>query len=136
MHSSGDANTMSKLTHYDNVVEEVYSFFESELERLTLMGMKKIILDLGFGFAKTSEQNFRLLEQLEEFNTFGYPQLVGISRKKMIQHVLEVSAEESLNGTSILNTIALSKGGKILRVHDVREAVEAIKLVSHFSFGS
>ena len=134
MHSRGDSKTMSQLTQYENVVDEVFSFFESELERLTRMGMKQIIIDLGFGFAKTSEQNFALMEQLDEFNTLGFPQLVGVSRKKMIQHLLEVSADDSLNGTTVLNTLALTKGAKILRVHDVKEAVEAVKLVSQFTF--
>ena len=102
---------------------------KDRVERLNALGFDKIILDQGFGFGKTLEHNYRLLAHMEEFLDLGYPLLVGISRKTMIWKLLEVTPQEALNGTTVLNTISLLKGAHILRVHDVREAVEAVRIV-------
>jgi len=136
MHNSGDSTNLTRLISYSNVVDDVYAFFENELARLMKLGISEIILDLGFGFAKTTEQNFELLNQLDKFKALGFPLLVGVSRKKMIQTTLNVTADDSLNGTTVLNTIALMKGANILRVHDAREAQQAITLVRQLALSS
>lgn len=128
MHMKGTPQTMMEFTEYENFQEEVFLYFAKKIEELRLKGVKDIILDPGFGFSKTTAQNYALLGILEEFSIFELPVLVGFSRKTMIREVLNNSAEESLNGTTILNTIALMKGANILRVHDVKEAVEAVSL--------
>jgi dihydropteroate synthase len=125
MHSRGNPQTMNQLTHYENILLEILHFFEKRIQKLHILGVKDIILDLGFGFAKTKEQNFYLLKHLSYFKTLNLPLLVGISRKSMIYKTLDVTPEQSLNGTSVLNTFALSQGAHILRVHDVKEANEA-----------
>jgi dihydropteroate synthase len=135
MHNSGDPLNLTRTIPYQNVVEDVYLFFQKETERLSKLGIQEIIIDLGFGFAKTTEQNFLLLENLDRFKALGFPILVGVSRKKMIQSTLNVSAEEALNGTTVLNTAALLKGANILRVHDVQEAAQAVTLVRQLTRG-
>jgi dihydropteroate synthase len=130
MHSRGDSSNMKELANYENVVEEVHSYFQIEIEKLNQAGISKIILDLGFGFAKNKEHNFELLQNLNRFKSFGFPLLVGVSRKKMIQQALGTTAEESLNGTTALNAFALDRGANILRVHDVLEAKQAVELYS------
>jgi dihydropteroate synthase len=131
MHIQGKPHTMQKNPQYKNVVEDVLDFFEKKIIKLKKLGVEKVIIDPGFGFGKTVEQNYQLLNNLEKIQELKYPILVGISRKSMINKLLNISNEESLNGTTILNTIALEKGCKILRVHDVKEAKEAIKIVEY-----
>lgn len=104
-------------------------YFSERVERLTSMGVNDIIIDPGFGFSKTLDDNYLLMNRLEEFTVFGFPLLVGVSRKSMIYKYFGTTPAESLTGTTVLNTLALSKGAGILRVHDVKEAVEAVKLV-------
>jgi dihydropteroate synthase len=130
MHMRGDPRTMTKLAEYENVVKDVADYFHSKLGHLNTLGVKDIIIDPGFGFAKTIEQNFKLLSALEYFKIFRRPILVGLSRKSMIWKTLSTTPELALNGTTSLNTIALIKGANILRVHDVREAAEICKLIS------
>lgn len=128
MHSRGTAQTMQTLTMYDNLISDIFQYFSHKIVALKEAGVLDIIIDLGFGFAKTTEQNFELLKNMQFFNALGHPILTGVSRKGMIYKTLETTAENALNGTTVLNTIALLNGAKILRVHDVKEAVEAIKL--------
>lgn len=132
MHIQGTPQTMQQNPHYENVTEDVFAFFTSKLKELKELGVSKVILDPGFGFGKTLEHNYQLLENLEKFNSIGLPVLVGFSRKSMICKLLKIKPEEALNGTSVLNTIALEKGAKILRVHDVKEAKEAVMIVEYF----
>jgi len=128
MHMRGTPQTMSKLTNYDDIVKEIADYFHRKIHALHQRGVKDIILDPGFGFSKTPDQNFELLHQLDYFTTFGIPILAGFSRKSMVWKTLDTNPAGALNGTTALNTIALSKGAKILRVHDVKEAVECITL--------
>lgn len=130
MHMKGTPQNMQQEIHYDNFIKEVFQYFAMKIGVLHELGVKDLILDPGFGFAKTIENNYELLSVLEEFKIFELPVLVGVSRKSMIYKYLGTSPEESLNGTSVLNTIALERGANILRVHDVKEAVETVKLVS------
>lgn len=130
MHIQGTPQTMQVDPKYKNVTQEVKTFFEERMEMLNKKGLKKIILDPGFGFGKTIEHNYQLLREMDQFQSLGLPVLAGISRKSMIYKLLNIKSEESLNGTSILNTIALQKGAKILRVHDVKEAKEVVQLHS------
>ncbi|MCC6837156.1 MAG: dihydropteroate synthase [Bacteroidia bacterium] len=130
MHIQGTPQTMQVDPQYKNVTQEVKNFFEERIEQLNKKGLKKIILDPGFGFGKTIEHNYQLLREMDQFQSLGLPVLAGISRKSMIYKLLNIKAEESLNGTSILNTFALQKGVKILRVHDVKEAKEVVQLHS------
>jgi len=128
MHMRGNPQTMSTLTAYEDVVKEVLFYFSERIAAARKLGINDIILDPGFGFAKTLEQNYELLQKLEFFQQLDLPILAGISRKSMIYNVLNNSANESLNGTTALNAIALSKGASILRVHDVKEAMECVTL--------
>ncbi len=128
MHMQGTPDTMQQHPHYDNLREEVMLYFAQRIDRLCQMGAKDIIVDPGFGFGKTIEHNYELMNHLEDFHTFGLPLLVGISRKSMIYKLLGGTPQTSLNGTTVLNTIALMKGAHILRVHDVRAAVEAKRI--------
>lgn len=128
MHMQGTPQNMQKEPHYDNLLKEVFMYFAKKVQQLRDLGAKDIILDPGFGFGKTLDDNYELMAHLEEFGIFELPLLVGVSRKSMIYRLLDITPEEALNGTSILNTIALMKGADILRVHDVREAVEAVKI--------
>ncbi len=130
MHMRGNPQTMQNLTHYDDIVKEMIFYFSERIQKARSFGISDIVIDPGFGFAKTVEQNYEVLHKMELFWMLELPLLAGISRKSMIYKVLESSPQEALNGTSVLNTIALQKGAKILRVHDVKEAVECIKLVS------
>ena len=129
MHMRGNPSTMSQLTHYDNVTAEVMRELSERINRLTLAGVNDIIIDPGFGFAKTTEQNFELLRNIELLHELGYPLLVGVSRKSMIYKSLNITASEALNGTTVINTLALQAGAAILRVHDVKATHEAIKLI-------
>lgn len=129
MHMRGTPQTMQGLTQYDNLVNEILLYFSERMDAARDLGIMDIIIDPGFGFAKTVAQNFELLSKLELFKMIEKPLLVGVSRKSMIYKTLETSAKEALNGTTVLNTIGLQKGASILRVHDVKEAAEAIKLV-------
>ncbi len=132
MHMQGSPDDMQINPHYKDVVSEVHEFFRSRLHLLP-SGFNQVVLDPGFGFGKTVENNFRLFQQFESFHSFGFPLLAGLSRKSMINRVLQIKPQEALNGTTVLNTIALLKGANILRVHDVKEACEAIKLVRQLS---
>lgn len=130
MHMRGTPQTMKELTEYDDLLFEVMKYFSSVLHDCNRLGVKDVIIDPGFGFAKTADQSFDLLNKLDHFHHLNRPILVGVSRKSMIYRTLNLTAEEALNGTTALNTVALFKGAAILRVHDVKEAVEAVKLVS------
>ena len=128
MHMKGNPQTMVKQAQYQDVFAEVFDHLVERSEQLRSMGVHDVILDPGFGFAKTAEHSYTLMNRLQEFERLQLPTLVGISRKRMIYGVLGISAAEALNGTTALNTIALTKGANILRVHDVKEAAEAVKL--------
>lgn len=130
MHMKGTPATMKSLASYENVFKEVLMFFSQQLEKFRAENVHDIIIDPGFGFAKNLQHNYELMARLSEFKMLGLPILVGISRKSMISKLLEVDMENTLNGTSVLNTFALMKGADILRVHDVREAVEAVKILT------
>lgn len=134
MHLRGNPQTMQSLAVYQNVVTEVIDELAIRLAELRALGVHDVILDPGFGFAKTPAQNFGLLRNLDAFSQFDEPVLVGLSRKTTIWKTLGITADEALNGTTVLNTAALLKGASILRVHDVREAVEAVKLTRHLTF--
>lgn len=129
MHMKGTPQTMQQAPHYDDLMGDVLLYFAEKTQQLRDLGQKDIILDPGYGFAKTIEHNYHLLHHQEMLKVFELPLLVGISRKSMIYRLLGTSPEESLNGTSVLNTIALQKGASILRVHDVKECVEVVKIV-------
>ena len=128
MHLRGTPQTMTTLTQYDDIVKELLYYFSEKIAKARSFGISDLIIDPGFGFAKTLDQNYEVLQKLELFQNLDYPILVGISRKSMVYKVLESSADAALNGTTVLNTIALSHGANILRVHDVKEAVESVKL--------
>lgn len=128
MHMRGNPQTMQGLTQYDDIVKEMLSYFSEKVKKARNMGINDLILDPGFGFAKTIDQNYEVLQKMELFNFLELPILAGVSRKSMIYKTLNNSAHEALNGTTVLNTIALTKGAKILRVHDVKEAVECVTL--------
>lgn len=130
MHMKGTPQTMQNEVQYNDLTEEICSFFKAQMEKARQAGLKEIILDPGFGFSKTREQNFELLKKLDVLLDFGCPVLAGVSRKSMIYKTLGLTPEESLNGTSVLNTVALLQGASILRVHDVKEAGEAIRLLN------
>ena len=129
MHMKGTPKDMQMNPQYDHFLKEVFYYFSEKVQRLRDLGVKDIIIDPGFGFGKTLEHNYELMNHLEEFALFELPLLVGVSRKSMIYKHLGITPEEALNGTTTLNTIALLKGANILRVHDVREAMESIKIV-------
>ncbi len=128
MHMKGDPQTMQQLAEYEDVFGEVYDYFASRYYQLKQLGINDVIIDPGFGFAKKPEHGYQLMNRLQEFEPLGLPMLVGVSRKKMIHGLLGVTAEDALNGTTALNAIALTKGANILRVHDVKEAVETVKI--------
>jgi len=130
MHMQGTPQTMQQAPVYNNVLLDVVDYFSRKVEKLRTLKIHDVILDPGFGFGKTIAHNYELLNKMEDFQIFGLPILVGFSRKGMIYKPLEIKAPEALNGTTVLHTIALQKGAKILRVHDVKEAVECVKLVS------
>jgi len=129
MHMKGDSLTMQNNPSYNNVVEEIMLFFQTKINKLNEMDFNQIIIDPGFGFGKTLEHNYEILKNLKKFQKFKLPVLVGASRKSMIYKLLNGTAEQALNGTSIVNTFSLLNGASILRVHDVKEATECIKIV-------
>jgi dihydropteroate synthase len=133
MHLRGNPKTMQSLANYENCTKEILFYFSEKIQQARSHKINDLIIDVGFGFAKTINHNYELLENLELFQNLGLPVLAGISRKSMIYKALEITANDSLNGTTVLNTIALQKGAKILRVHDVKEAVECVKLLEIFS---
>jgi dihydropteroate synthase len=129
MHMRGNPQTMAGLTHYDDLVKEVLFYFSQRISAARDFGINDIIVDPGFGFAKTIEQNYKLLRHLDMFPLFtGLPVMAGLSRKSMASRALGISPADALNATTALNTLALSKGAKILRVHDVKEAMEAVRV--------
>ena len=130
MHTPSKPADMQRHTDYEDILGEMLRFFGTQLAKLRAYAVHDIILDPGFGFGKTLEQNYFLMRNLEVFHELGYPLLVGISRKSMIYRLLDTTPECALNGTTVLNTVALMKGASVLRVHDVREAVEVRKMVS------
>ena len=129
MHMKGTPQDMQVSPQYDHFLKEIFYYFSEKVQKLRDLGVKDIIIDPGFGFGKTLEHNYELMNHLEEFSLFELPLLVGVSRKSMIYKLLETTPEEAMNGTTALHTIALLKGANILRVHDVKEAVESIKIV-------
>lgn len=128
MHMKGTPQSMQQNPTYHDIVIEVSDYFSKKISELTKLGVKDIMIDPGFGFAKTLDHNYELLQQLDALNLFNLPIMVGFSRKSMITKALNIDAENALNGTTVLNTAALLKGASILRVHDVKEAIECIKL--------
>ena len=137
MHMQGTPQNMQNEPHYDNLMKEVFLYFATKVQQLRDLGVKDIILDPGFGFGKTLEHNYELIAHLDEFSVFELPLLVGVSRKSVIYKLLGGTPQDSLNGTTVLDTVALMKGAHILRVHDVREAVEAVRMtekIKHYSY--
>jgi dihydropteroate synthase len=130
MHMQGTPVTMQISPVYDDIVADILKYFGRKIFRLREAGVRDIVIDPGFGFGKTVSHNFELLRRLDEFSITGLPVLVGVSRKSMIWRTLDITAEDALNGTSVMHTAALLKGADILRAHDVKEAVQAIKLIS------
>lgn len=128
MHMQGTPQNMQHNPHYDNPVKEIIRYFAEKIEKLRAEGMKDLIIDPGFGFGKTLQHNYAILNKLEELQIFQLPVLVGISRKSMIYKLLDETPEEALNGTTAAHAIALMKGAKILRVHDVKAAVETVRI--------
>lgn len=130
MHMQGTPQNMQQQLHYDSLLGDIFRYFARKVQQLRDLGAKDIVLDPGFGFGKTLEHNYELLAHLEDFRIFGLPLLVGVSRKSMVYNLLGCGPEDALNGTTVLHTVALQKGASILRVHDVRPAVEAVRIVS------
>ena len=128
MHMRGTPETMQKMTSYEDIVKEILFYFSEKVANARSFGINDLIIDPGFGFAKTLDQNYEVLQKMHLFEILELPLLAGFSRKSMIYKTLQSSAEEALNGTTVLNTVALTKGAKILRVHDVKEAMECITL--------
>ena len=129
MHMQGNPENMQDTPKYNDVIKEVIRIFAENIKQLRLLGVSDIIIDPGFGFGKSLEHNFELMAGLKEFKCFEVPLMVGLSRKSMINKILKTKPKNALSGTTVLNTVALMQGADILRVHDVREAVEVIKLV-------
>ena len=129
MHMKGTPQDMQVNPQYGHFLKEVFYYFSEKVQRLRDLGVKDIIIDPGFGFGKNLEHNYELMNHLEEFSLFELPLLVGVSRKSMIYKLLDITSQEALNGTTVLNTVALLKGANILRVHDVKEAVETVRIV-------
>lgn len=128
MHLRGTTQTMQSQTNYEHLINEILTYFSDNISKARSLGISDIIIDPGFGFAKTTDQNYELLSNLELFKILELPILAGVSRKSMIYKTLNINPEEALNGTTVLNTIAVTKGATILRVHDVKEAIECVKL--------
>jgi dihydropteroate synthase len=128
MHMRGTPQTMQTMTDYKDIVKEMLFYFSQKVHQARSLGINDLILDPGFGFAKTTDQNYEVLQKMELFQMLELPLLAGISRKSMVYKPLHSNASEALNGTTVLNTIALTKGAKILRVHDVKEAMECVTL--------
>ena len=129
MHTKGTPSVMQNQTQYTDIMQEITMYFSEKLEKLYSLGVKDVIIDPGFGFAKTLEQNYTIMKHLKDFTIFKEPLLVGISRKSMIYNLLNTNADNSMNGTTVLNTFALINGAKFIRVHDVKEAVETREIV-------
>ena len=136
MHMRANPATMQQYVEYDDVTQEVKQFFTAKIEQLVSVGIRDIILDPGFGFAKTTRQNYELLGRMNELTEFGYPVLSGVSRKSMIYKVLEASPADALAGTAALNWESLRQGASILRVHDTREAADVVKLFNYYNEAS
>ena len=136
MHMKGTPQTMQLNPTYENITTEVMKYFAEKIFELRKLGVNDIITDVGFGFGKTIDHNYKLLANLELFKSLGVPTLVGVSRKSMIYKLFDTSSKEALNGTTAVNTVALMKGASILRVHDVKEAVEAIKITQKIKANS
>jgi len=134
MHMKGTPQTMQSLAQYENLVKEILFYFSQRIAAARSLGINDLIADPGFGFAKTIQQNYELLEKLQLFQILEVPLLIGISRKSMVYKPLNSNAQEALNGTTVLNTIALTKGAAILRVHDVKEAMECITLFNNLNY--
>ncbi|MGO4817777.1 dihydropteroate synthase [Flavobacterium sp. W22_SRS_FP1] len=134
MHMRGTPQTMQSMTNYDDIVKEMLFYFSERIHKARSLGINDLIIDPGFGFAKNLEQNYEVLQKLQLFEMLELPLLVGFSRKSMITKSLDISSAEALNGTTVLNTIGLTKGAKILRVHDVKEAVESVRLFNKINF--
>lgn len=132
MHMRGTPQTMQQHTNYKNLLEEIRFYFSQKIDTARTWGINDLILDPGFGFSKTKKQNFELLKKLELFHTFELPVLMGVSRKSTIYKTLGTTSQKSLNGTTVLHTLSLLKGTSILRVHDVREAVECVRLCTAY----
>jgi len=130
MHMQGRPNNMQHNPKYESVVDDILIYFKNKITEIRSYGIENIIIDPGFGFGKTIDHNYEILNNLDRFQEFNLPILAGISRKSMIYNVLDTSSKDALNGTIAANTIAISKGAKILRVHDVKEAIECIKIVN------
>ena len=130
MHMQGTPQNMQQQPHYDSLLGDIFRYFARKVQQLRDLGAKDIVLDPGFGFGKTLEHNYELLAHLEDFRVFGLPLLVGVSRKSMVYNLLGATPAEALNGTTAVNTVCLMKGADILRVHDVRQAVEAVKIIT------
>ncbi len=133
MHMKGTPQTMQQQAHYENLLKEILFYFSERIAAARALGIVDLIVDPGFGFAKTVEQNYELLNHLQLLKILEKPILIGISRKSMVYKPLDLSPKEALNGTTVLNTIAVQKGASILRVHDVKEAIECIKLMDHLN---
>jgi len=129
MHMKGTPQSMQQEASYDNLINDLRFYFSEKIQKTTSQKINDIIIDPGFGFAKTTAQNYTLLNHLDMFQTFGVPILIGLSRKSMVYKILESSPQEALNGTTALHTVALLKGANIIRAHDVKEASECVKLV-------
>ena len=130
MHMQGDPLNMQENPSYQNIIESLISFFKLKIKELEGLGFSNIIIDPGFGFGKNIEANYEILKKLNLFQTLEKPIMVGLSRKSMIYKVLNVSPQEALNGTTVLNTLALERGANIIRVHDVKEAMECKKILA------
>lgn len=133
MQMRGTPQTMQQFTDYENLTKDIFSYFSEKIALAKAKGVNDLIVDVGFGFSKTLKQNYELLNNLDFFQQFGLPLLVGVSRKSMIYKALDITPTEALNGTTVIHTIALQKGANILRVHDVKEAKETVKLLQVFN---
>ena len=133
MHIKGIPETMQVNPEYINVIDDIKEYFNLKINELKIKGINKIMIDPGFGFGKNLEQNYQLLKELKEFKNLGYPLLVGVSRKSMINKILNTKPKDALNGTTVINTIALMNGANIIRTHDIKETREAIKLVEYYT---
>ncbi|HLW09898.1 MAG TPA: dihydropteroate synthase [Fermentimonas sp.] len=133
MHMRGVPQTMQQMTDYEDLIQDIIYYFSEKKAKLNLLGVSDVIIDPGFGFSKSVSQNYELMAYLKYFHIFDEPILVGVSRKSMIYKLLETTPEESLNGTTVLNTVSLLSGANILRVHDVKEAAECVRIISELT---
>jgi dihydropteroate synthase len=133
MHMQGIPQSMQDAPNYIDVTKEVLKYFQEKLAQLNSLGVKDVTLDVGFGFGKTIDQNYQLLHNLNSFKDLGYPLLVGLSRKSMLYKLLNILPDQALNATSVVHTLALLNGANILRVHDVKEAVEVVNIIKHYN---